>query len=118
MRQGNKEELFTASNGDMKELSSVEKMFVAKSELIHKAGKLTAISVTLLASFVAWIGLYIAEALGSEDVTYAIFALVGAVVLPIFMSLYYAEASILSAQAARIEAKLYSHNLSTKREGK
>lgn len=93
------------------EQTKTELMFVKKAELLHKANKYSAFSVTFLASFIAWLGLYLAEALKSNDVVYPILALVGIILLPTFTYLYYVEASNLSKQAARIEARLYTHSI-------
>lgn len=112
----NKKQLFSIPDVDLESLSDTEKMFIMKSVLLHRAGKHAALAVALLASFIAWVGLYIAEAIDSGDMVYAIFAGIGMLLFPTLTSLYYIEASSLNTQAARIEAKLYSSSLSITRE--
>ncbi|WP_017092810.1 hypothetical protein [Vibrio splendidus] len=84
----------------------LEELYERKARFTLKTDTWKAGSSTFLAATVAWFALYLANALHKGDVVFAIFAVIGCMLLPGMSIICYIRAKLYAVEASIIEANL------------
>ncbi|EHK0045368.1 hypothetical protein [Vibrio parahaemolyticus] len=88
-------------------LEKSTELFVERATLQYEINRCSGFQVTLVACLIAWISVYLTEAIKSDELIFVIMAVVGLMVLFTGACLYYRKGRVASQEVARIEAMLF-----------
>lgn len=88
-------------------LEEFQELFVKREVLQVRANFRHALSVTLVASMIAWFGLFLSEAVARDEKAFAMIAAIGFVVFPPLIIAFYNDSKNLARQASRLEAGIH-----------
>lgn len=91
----------------MSNLEKVEALYKEKSKFLGKANFCHAMSIALVAALITWFGAFVAVAMDKKEVSYALMAGGGLVLLIPLAIYYYNDYMVWAEKAAKAEAILH-----------